>query len=119
MGIGIAAQVANAGLDVLLLDVAGNGENRNEVARKSLQRIEKSDPPLLMVPENIKRIDIGNIEDDLSRISDCDWIVEAIVERLDVKRTLYQNLLPHLRDAAVISSNTSTIPISLLMEGMP
>jgi 3-hydroxyacyl-CoA dehydrogenase len=119
MGIGIAAQVANAGLDVLLLDVAGNGENRNEVARKSLQRIEKSDPPLLMVPENIKRIDIGNIEDDLSRISDCDWIVEAIVERLDVKRTLYQNLLPHLKDNAVISSNTSTIPISLLMEGMP
>lgn len=119
MGIGIAAQVANAGLDVLLLDIASSGEERNGVILKSMQRIEHSDPPLLMVPENIKRIAIGNIDDDLGKISDCDWIVEAIVERLDIKRGLYQDLLPHLKDDAVVSSNTSTIPISLLMEGMP
>ncbi|MCP4070979.1 MAG: 3-hydroxyacyl-CoA dehydrogenase [Hyphomicrobiales bacterium] len=119
MGIGIAAQVANAGLDVLLLDIAGGGEDRNEVVRNSLQRIEKSDPPSLMAPQNIERIDVGNIEDDLNRISDCDWIVEAIVERLEIKRTLYRNLLPHLKQGALVSSNTSTIPIALLMEGMP
>ncbi|MCP4184114.1 MAG: 3-hydroxyacyl-CoA dehydrogenase [Hyphomicrobiales bacterium] len=119
MGAGIAAQVANAGLDVLMLDIAGNGEDRNQVLRNSLQRIEKSDPPLLMNPSNISRIEIGNIEDDLNRIADCDWIVEAIVERLDIKRTLYENLLPHLKDGAAVSSNTSTIPISFLMKGMP
>ena len=119
MGIGIAAQVANAGLEVLLLDIASDGEDRNLVTLKSLQRIENSDPPLLMNPNNIDRIDIGNIEDHLNRIADCDWVVEAIVERLDIKRTLYQNLLPHLKDDAPVSSNTSTIPISLLMEGMP
>ncbi len=119
MGAGIAAQVANAGLDVLLLDIAGSEEDRNDVTRNSLLRIEKSDPPLLMNPKNIDSIEIGNIEDDLNRVADCDWVVEAIVERLDIKRTLYQNLLPHLNDSTLVSSNTSTIPISLLMEGMP
>ena len=119
MGAGIAAQVANAGLDVLLLDIATNGENRNQVTMNSLERIEKSDPPLLMNPKNIERIVIGNIKDDLHSITDCDWIVEAIVERLDIKRNLYHNILPHLSNGAVVSSNTSTIPISVLMEGMP
>ncbi len=119
MGAGIAAQVANAGLEVLLLDIAGEDDKRNLVVEASLARIRKSDPPLLMEPENISRIKIGNIEDDLERIDDCDWVVEAIVERLDVKRDLYRNILPYLKEDALVSSNTSTIPISLLMEGMP
>jgi len=118
MGAGIAAQVVNAGLDVLLLDIAGDTD-RNSVVESAITRIEKSDPPLLMLPENIERIEIGNIEDDLSKVAQCDWVVEAIVERLDIKRTLYRNLLPHLKDGALVSSNTSTIPISLLMEDMP
>lgn len=117
MGTGIAAQVANAGGEVLLLDVAG-GEGRNAAAQRGLDRIAKSDPPLLMLPENIERITIGNIEDDLARIADCDWVVEAIVERLELKRQLYASLAPHLKPGAVLSSNTSTIPISLLTEGM-
>ena len=119
MGAGIAAQVANAGFEVLLLDIAGKGEARNATAQLGLDRIAKSDPPLLMLPENIERIEIGNIEDDLPKILTCDWVVEAIIERLDVKRTLYRNLLPHLKEGALVSSNTSTIPISLLMEDMP
>ena len=119
MGSGIAAQVANAGDQVLLLDVPAKEGSRNGVTENALQRIAKSDPPLLMKPENIERIEIGNIEDHLARISDCDWIVEAIVERLDIKRNLYRALLPHLKDGALVSSNTSTIPISLLMEDMP
>lgn len=119
MGSGIAAQVANAGDEVLLLDMPSSEGERNSVLQRSLERIEKSDPPLLMKPDNIERITIGNIEDDLPKISDCDWIVEAIVERLDIKRNLYNSLLPHLKADALVSSNTSTIPISLLMEDMP
>lgn len=119
MGSGIAAQVANAGNRVLLLDIASAEGNRNKVTEGALERIAKSDPPLLMKPENIERIAIGNIEDDLARVKKCDWIVEAIVERLDIKRNLYRSLLPHLKTGALVSSNTSTIPIALLMEDMP
>ncbi|MBL4893052.1 MAG: 3-hydroxyacyl-CoA dehydrogenase [Rhizobiaceae bacterium] len=118
MGAGIAAQVANAGLEVLLLDIAGDTA-RNSVVDSAIERIKKSDPPLLMLSENIERIEIGNIEDDLTKVAGCDWVVEAIVERLDIKRTLYRNLLPHLKEGVLVSSNTSTIPISLLMEDMP
>ena len=119
MGSGIAAQVANAGGKVLLLDVPAKEGSRNAVTEKALERIEKSNPPLLMKPENIERIEIGNIEDDLAKVKDCDWVVEAIVERLNIKRDLYRSLLPHLKKGAMVSSNTSTIPISLLMEDMP
>ncbi|MGB7287368.1 MAG: 3-hydroxyacyl-CoA dehydrogenase NAD-binding domain-containing protein, partial [Salaquimonas sp.] len=119
MGSGIAAQVANAGDQVLLLDILSKEGARNAVTERSLDRIKKSDPPLLMKPENIELISIGNIEDDLAKIADCDWIVEAIVERLDIKRNLYRSMLPYLKKGAMISSNTSTIPISLLMEDMP
>lgn len=118
MGSGIAAQSANAGFEVLLLDVAGGSDNRNAAAEASLERIAKSEPPLLMEPGNIGRITPGNIEDDLARTGDCDWVVEAIVERLDVKKRLYNDLAAHLKDGAVLSSNTSTIPISLLTEDM-
>lgn len=118
MGSGIAAQCANAGFEVLLLDVAGGPDNRNAAAEASLERIAKSEPPLLMEPEKIGRITPGNIEDDLAKTGDCDWIVEAIVERLDVKKRLYNDLAAHLKDGAVLSSNTSTIPISLLTEDM-
>ena len=118
MGAGIAAQVANAGYEVLMLDIISDGDEPNKIAIASLEKIKKSDPPLLMEPENIERISVGNIDDDLYRISDCDWVVEAIVERLEIKRTLYANLVPHLKQGAIVSSNTSTIPISLLVDGM-
>ncbi|MEM7463619.1 MAG: 3-hydroxyacyl-CoA dehydrogenase family protein, partial [Pseudomonadota bacterium] len=119
MGTGIAAQVANAGLDVLLLDVAGTDEKPNKAAERGIERIVRSDPPLLMSPENVGRITAGNIRDDLSKAGNCDWIVEAIIEQLDVKRDLYRDLVTHLKPGALVSSNTSTIPISLLMQDMP
>ncbi len=119
MGSGIAAQVANAGIDVLLLDVAGEDGARNAAADRALHRIAKSNPPLLMRPDNIERITAGNIEDDLERIAGCDWVVEAVVERLDVKRALYRDMVEHLKPDAIVSSNTSTIPIKLLMKAMP
>ncbi len=119
MGSGIAAQVSNAGLEVLLLDIASGEGSRNKPAEDAMERIKKSDPPLLMKQENAALISTGNIEDDLGAAGQCDWIVEAIVERLDIKRTLYSNLMPHLKPTTLVSSNTSTIPISLLMEDMP
>ncbi|MEO1143109.1 MAG: 3-hydroxyacyl-CoA dehydrogenase NAD-binding domain-containing protein, partial [Pseudomonadota bacterium] len=115
MGSGIAAQVANAGLKVLLLDIASEGD-RDAVAKGSIERIVKSDPPLLMRKENVELISTGNIEDNLAEAGQCDWICEAIVERLDIKRQLYANLMPHLKPTTLVSSNTSTIPIKLLME---
>ncbi len=119
MGSGIAAQVANAGDEVLLLDIASGEGSRNAVTERAIDRILKSDPPLLTTPEKAGRIEIGNIEDDLGKVADCDWVVEAIVERLDIKRELYRSLLEHLKPDAKVSSNTSTIPIRLLVEGMP
>ncbi len=119
MGSGIAAQVANAGLEVLLLDVASRENDRNSAANASIARIKESDPPLLMKQDNVDFISTGNIEDDLAKAGQCDWIVEAIVERLDIKKTLYNNLLPHLKPTTLVTSNTSTIPISLLTEGLP
>lgn len=118
MGSGIAAQCANAGIDVLLLDVKSD-DDANAVANGSIERIKKSDPPLLMRKDNIDRISVGNIEDDLAGAGQCDWICEAIVERLDIKKQLYANLLPHLKPTTLVSSNTSTIPIKLLVEDAP
>ncbi|MGI9350064.1 MAG: 3-hydroxyacyl-CoA dehydrogenase NAD-binding domain-containing protein [Rhizobiaceae bacterium] len=118
MGSGIAAQVANAGIEVLLLDIKTDA-NPNAVAETSIDRIKKSDPPLLMRKDNAELISVGNIEDDLDRAGQCDWICEAIVERLDIKKQLYSNLLPHLKSTTLVSSNTSTIPIKLLVEDSP
>lgn len=118
MGSGIAAQCANAGVEVLLLDIKSEG-NASAVAESSIERIKKSDPPLLMRKDNVNLISVGNIEDDLDKAGACDWICEAIVERLDIKRQLYANLLPHLKPTTLVSSNTSTIPIKLLVEESP
>ncbi|MEM7290635.1 MAG: 3-hydroxyacyl-CoA dehydrogenase family protein, partial [Pseudomonadota bacterium] len=118
MGSGIAAQCANAGLDVLLLDIKSDSD-ANAVANGSIERIKKSDPPLLMRKDNIDRISVGNIEDDLKAAGQCDWICEAIVERLDIKKALYASLMPHLKPNTLVSSNTSTIPIKLLVEDAP
>jgi len=118
MGSGIAAQCANAGVEVLLLDIK-SADNPNAVAEGSIDRIKKSDPPLLMRKDNVNLISVGNIEDDLDKAGACDWICEAIVERLDIKRQLYANLLPHLKPTTLVSSNTSTIPIKLLVEESP
>ena len=83
MGSGIAAQVANAGLQVHLLDLT------KEIATKACERIKNSRPPLLMEENNLNKIIPGSIENDLEALKDADWVVEAVVERIDVKKTLY------------------------------
>ena len=118
MGGGIAAHLANAGASVLLLDVAAKGgPDRSAVARAAVERLVKSNPPAFMHRRAAGRIDAGNLDDDLPRVGEADWIVEAVVERLDVKRDLYARLDAVRRPGAAVSSNTSTIPLARLTEG--
>jgi 3-hydroxyacyl-CoA dehydrogenase len=119
MGLGIAGQLANAGVDVVLLDVAVDGDSRNAVAERALQRLLDKNQPGLLHEDFLKRISIGNIEDDMQQLGDVDWIAEAVVERLDIKKALYKQIDAVRKSGSIVSSNTSTIPISLLVEDMP
>lgn len=119
MGAGIAGQVANAGIDVLLLDLPSDGDNVNAVAQRGFDRLQNPAAPGLMDADCAQRIQVGNIRDDLHLVKDCDWVAEAVVERLEIKHQLYRDLETHLSDHTILSSNTSTIPIRLLTEGMP
>ena len=118
MGTGIAGHLANAGVEVVLFDVASDAANRNAVADAALERMRVQNPPPFMHPDHASRITTANIEDHLDRVRDCDWIVEAIVERVGVKRDLYHALERVRRPGSVVSSNTSTLPLSLLTERM-
>ncbi len=118
MGSGIAGHLANAGVDVVLLDVASDAPNRDAAAKRALERMRSQNPAPLMHPDRAARITTGNVEDHLDRASDCDWIVEAVVERIDVKRDLYDALDRVRRPGSIVSSNTSTLPLALLTERM-
>ncbi len=118
MGAQIAAHVANAGIPVVLLDIpAKEGDDRTAIAKGAIERLEKMEPAPLMHKRNARLITPGNLEDDLGLLADCDWIIEAIIERLDIKQSLYEKLEGARRDGAVISSNTSTIPLEKLTAG--
>jgi len=119
MGAGIAGQVANAGIEVWLLDLPSDGENVNSLSAKGLERLKDPDMPGLMSVEAEKLIRLGNTRDDFHQLEDCDWVAEAVVERLDIKQALYRQLNDVCKGATIITSNTSTIPISLLTKGMP
>lgn len=117
MGSGIAAHLANAGVDVLLLDMPQSGfGKKNQLAEQAIERLEKSEPAALMTPKASKFITPGNLEDDLEKLSACDWVIEAIIENLDVKRVLYQKLEKLLKPHTIISSNTSTILLQELIK---
>ena len=113
MGSGIAGQIANAGHRVLLLDL------NTAATDYALQRLKKSEPAPLHQRCNLDLIKTGTIEDDFDKLAKCDWIVEAIVERLDIKRNLYRRLDDVISKNCIVTSNTSTIPIKLLMAEMP
>lgn len=118
MGAGIAAQVANAGVPVLLLDIVPkDGADRDAVAKGAVARMLKTDPAPFMSKAAAKLVETGNIEDHLGRVAECDWIVEAVVERLDIKQALYARLEQAKRPGTAVSSNTSTIPLANLTEG--
>ncbi len=118
MGAGIAAQVANAGIPVLLLDIVPReGDDRDAVAKGAVAKMLKTDPAPFMSKRAAKLVETGNIDDHLDRVVECDWIVEAIVERLDIKQALYAKLEALKRPGTAVSSNTSTIPLGNLVEG--
>ncbi len=119
MGSGIAAHIANAGIPVDLLDIPAKTGPRDGIAAAAIERLLKTDPAPLMDRANARLIRPGNIEDDLDRLKEADWIVEAVVEKLEIKHGLYAKLAGIVKPDAILSSNTSTISLKRLTEGMP
>ena len=120
MGGGIAAQIANAGVPVVLLDIVPKGAaNRNQVAEGAVVRLLKQDPAAFMHPRNAALVTPGNLEDHLPLLAECDWIVEAVLEDPGVKRATYERVEKHRKEGSIVSSNTSTIPLGNLIEGLP
>ena len=112
MGSGIAAQLCNADIPVTLLDLT------TEISQKAKKKIFESKPPLLIDKSKIDNIGVGNIQENFDIIKKADWIVEAVVERIDIKHNLYEKILKARKKDSIISSNTSTIPLSILSAKM-
>jgi 3-hydroxyacyl-CoA dehydrogenase len=118
MGAGIAAQVANAGIPVVLLDIVPKAAgNRNQLAEEAIAKMLKAQPAAFMSKKAAKLVTPGNIEDHLGLLGECDWIVEAVIERLDIKHDLYRKIDAHRKPGSIVSSNTSTIPLATLVQG--
>ncbi len=132
MGAQIAAHLANAGIPCLLLDIAPKELTpeerkagltlespavRNRIANAGLEAAKKAKPAAFFSPEIASLISVGNFEDDLPKLKTCDWVIEAIVENLEIKRSLYERIEPHLGAEAIVTSNTSGIPLASLAEG--
>ncbi|HEX8687206.1 MAG TPA: 3-hydroxyacyl-CoA dehydrogenase family protein, partial [Pyrinomonadaceae bacterium] len=133
MGGGIAAHAANAGLRVQLLDVAPRGllpeeekrglalespAVRNRLAAAALERLKKSKPPAFFTPEAAELVTAGNLEDDFRTVGEADWVVEAVVENLETKRELLSRIDGVRKAGAIVSSNTSGLPIASLADGL-
>ncbi|MGH1574223.1 3-hydroxyacyl-CoA dehydrogenase NAD-binding domain-containing protein [Methylobacterium sp. P31] len=120
MGSGIAAHVANAGVPVLLMDIVPDGAaDRNGLAAGAVARMLKAEPAAFMAPRAAKLVEACNVEDHLDRLAEVDWIIEVVIERLDAKRALYRRIDAVRRPGTAVSSNTSTIPLDALVDGMP
>jgi 3-hydroxyacyl-CoA dehydrogenase len=120
MGAGIAAHVANAGLPVVLLDIVQeDGGPRSALAMAAIERLKSTKPAPLMSPARAKLITPGNFVDDLALLADCDWIVEAVIERVEIKQKVYGAVDAVRKPGSIVSSNTSTIPFAKLIEGLP
>lgn len=118
MGAQIAAQVANAGIPVLLLDIVPDGaDHPNVLAQGAVDKMLKTKPAPFMHKRNAKLIEVGNLRDDLGKLAECDWIIEAVIERLDIKHKVYADIDAHRKKESIVSSNTSTIPLDQLTEG--
>lgn len=119
MGSGIAAQIANAGVPVVLLDIVPEGaDDKSVLAKSAIEKMKKADPAPFMSKKAPKLITPGNMEEHLDLLKECDWIVEVVLEDLDVKHQTYKKIAPHLKKGAIVSSNTSTIPLDMLVEPM-
>ncbi len=119
MGAAIAAHLANVGIPSLLLDIVppGAGQDRDKVARTGLEKTINARPAAFYSKKAARLVTVGNIEDDLSELAKVDWIIEAVVERLDIKRSLYEKVEQVLAPGTIITSNTSGLPAHMLTEG--
>lgn len=115
MGSGIAAQIANSGHRVILLDIAGK-DDKNSIVKKSFEKLKKTRPSPITSEKSLSLIEIGNFDDDFDKLKDCDWIIEVVIENLEIKQDLYAKIDKIRKKTAIISSNTSTLPISKLLE---
>ncbi len=126
MGTGIACHLAGCGHEVLMLDILpmkateeelAKPAFRNSIANAALQNALKAKPAALFDAKLVNRITIGNFDDDLKKIADCDWIIEVVVERLDIKKQLFEKVEQFRKKGTFITSNTSGIPINLMADG--
>ncbi len=128
MGGGIAALLASAGIPTLLLDIVpfdlkeeekNDPKARNRIVQGGLDAAKKAKPPLFMDPKNDPAlISIGNLEDDIDKLKECDWIVEVVVERLDIKQDLFKKVDGVRKQGSVVSSNTSGIPLQQMTKDL-
>lgn len=114
MGSGIAAQIANAGVPVVLLDI--KPESGVNLAKNAVDRLLKTDPAPFMHPRNAKLITCGNMDDDIKLLNDCDWIIEVVLEDLSIKHKTYEKIIANRKTGSIVSSNTSSIPLHDLVK---
>ena len=118
MGAAIAAHLANVGVKVLLLDIVPQGEqDRNKIARMGLERAIKGRPAAFYLKDFARLVEVGNFEDDMEKLGDVDWIIEAVVERLDIKRQLFEKVDQYRKPGSIVSTNTSGISVNAIAEG--
>ena len=125
MGSRIAAHIANAGLPVVLLDMVPPGTpadaskaERDKIVASALDGLKKSKPAAFYTQESARLLTLGNFDDDLALIADCDWIIEVVAENLEIKRALLSKAMQHRRPGCIMTSNTSGLPIHKIVEGM-
>src|SRR4030088_2359804 len=123
MGARIAAHFANAGLPCILLDMLPPGlpanasaDERNKIVRAGLDAARKSKPAAFFTPALAEKISIGNFEDDLARVAEADWIIEVVSESLNIKRNLLDRVAKHRKLGAVVTTNTSGLPVRLIAD---
>jgi 3-hydroxyacyl-CoA dehydrogenase len=119
MGSRIAAHLANAGLPVVLLDMPQEGAARSGIAAQALEALKKSKPAAFYEPSLAGRIAVGNFEDHLALLQDCDWVIEAVTENLAIKQALLARVAPHLKSDAILTTNTSGLPVASIAGEMP
>lgn len=126
MGGGIASLLAGIGVETILLDIPPRDTSpedgakvRNSIVNKNLKALQKMRPAQMFSKADLANISVGNIDDDLDKVADADWVIEVIVERLDIKRGLMSKLVEIVKDDAIVTSNTSGIPIGEIADDLP
>src|SRR5664279_2939472 len=119
MGSRIAAHLANAGLPVVLLDIPAPTGARSAIAAQALDALKKSKPAAFYDPAYAAHVSVGNFDDDLALLADCDWVIEAVTENLAIKQALLERVVPHLKRDAILTTNTSGLPVASIAAKLP